>query len=216
MEDLLCTSRNFTNNTVATPHILSSLPGTNRLAGPIVRINPWEIHINDPEYFETVYSAKPFSKVPWHITWNMSPKSSLSTIDHHHHRLRRAAYNTYFSKLAINRLAPEIQARASDLCKRINAEFKGKSINLGWALGGFATDIILHYCFATNSDCLGAKEFDAPFPRAIEALSAKSHYTMHFNWAAQLLTLLPIWFLRILNPGIASFFNFQEVCQHKT
>lgn len=85
-------------------------------------------------------------------------------------------------------------------------------MNLGWALGGFATDVIMNYCFATDSDCVGAPGFDAPFPRAIEALSVTSHYIMHFAWAAQISTLIPIWLMRALNPGLASFFDFQEVC----
>ncbi|KAH8585612.1 cytochrome P450 [Bisporella sp. PMI_857] len=181
-----------------------------KIYGPVIRINPWEVHINDPEYFDTIYSAKPFSKVKWHSTWNMSPKSSLSTIEHSHHRARRAAFNPFFSKLAINRFAPEIQARASALCKKINLDFSGRTMNLGLALGGFATDVILEYCFATDFNCLDAKDFDAPFPKAIEALSSKSHFTMHFPWIANSLTKLPDWLMNTLNPGLASFSNFQK------
>jgi hypothetical protein len=94
--------------------------------GPIVRINPWEVHINDPEFFETIYSMAAFDKVSQHVDWCNIPSSTIFTLPHDLHRLRRSALNPFFSKRQIYFYASEIQARATKFCNRINVEYKNK------------------------------------------------------------------------------------------
>lgn len=52
------------------------------LAGPIVRINPYELHINDPEYYDEVYSggSKKRDKYEWAARLFGNSGSMLGTI----------------------------------------------------------------------------------------------------------------------------------------
>jgi hypothetical protein len=52
------------------------------LAGPIVRINPYELHINDPEYYDELYSggSKKRDKYAWAARLFGNSGSMLGTI----------------------------------------------------------------------------------------------------------------------------------------
>lgn len=51
--------------------------------GPIVRINPWELHTDDPEYYETIYaSSAPFDKLPVLENRFGVPSAAFSTSAH--------------------------------------------------------------------------------------------------------------------------------------
>ena len=48
--------------------------------GPIVRINPWELHINDPEFFDHQYTMTPkLNKEPWYYNFLGIPQSGMSS-----------------------------------------------------------------------------------------------------------------------------------------
>ncbi|QSZ33222.1 hypothetical protein DSL72_002810 [Monilinia vaccinii-corymbosi] len=75
--------------------------------GPIIRIGPNEIHINDPEYYDTLFSYGAVrNKDPFYTAQFNTPGSGFGAADHHVHRMRRSALNPFFSKASINRLSP--------------------------------------------------------------------------------------------------------------
>ncbi|KAH6693326.1 cytochrome P450 [Leptodontidium sp. MPI-SDFR-AT-0119] len=91
--------------------------------GPIVRINPWELHISDPEFYDEVYAggSKKRDKWPYLCGQFGTPDAALSTVSHSHHRLRRLPMNKMFSKGSIAKLEPLIHS-CSDTTKEIQAK----------------------------------------------------------------------------------------------
>lgn len=84
--------------------------------GPIIRINPWELHISDPQFYETLYSStKKRNKWYWQTRMFGLDLSGFGTNDHNLHRIRRGAVNVYFSKANVRRLQSVIQERV-DAC----------------------------------------------------------------------------------------------------
>lgn len=79
--------------------------------GPIVRINPEEIHILDAEYYDQVYAGAGRKRDKWSYFTNQSSvqQSVFTTQKHDLHRIRRAALNPYFSKAKIRILQPRIE-----------------------------------------------------------------------------------------------------------
>jgi hypothetical protein len=63
--------------------------------GPVVRINPRELHISPPEYYEKLYAGagKKRNKYGWFTAQIGIPDSLFATVDHDTHRMRRAALN---------------------------------------------------------------------------------------------------------------------------
>ena len=88
--------------------------------GPIVRINPDELHIDDPEHYDEIYGSttrKRDKYGPW-VALAGTPGANSSTVGHDHHRLRRGVLNPFFSKKAVTELEPVIQAKIDTLVGR--------------------------------------------------------------------------------------------------
>jgi cytochrome P450 len=94
--------------------------------GPIVRINPYELHVSDPDFYDTLYAGggKRRERFKWYAAGLGLPDSMLGTIDHDLHRKRRAALNGYFSAQSARKLQPVIQERLDTLIGRLH-NFKG-------------------------------------------------------------------------------------------
>jgi hypothetical protein len=108
--------------------------------GPIVRINPYELHVLTPAFYEKLYSGPGKRRHRW--SWMTAqfglPESMFGTNDHDSHRIRRAAVNPFFSKGAVRKLQPIIDERIDALLARFR-EFQssGEPITLDYAFAAF-------------------------------------------------------------------------------
>lgn len=121
--------------------------------GPIVRINPWAIHINDPDFIDEVYpgGGRKVDKPPRYAAMFGITAASFSTSLHETHRVRRGLINSFFSKRSIARLEPAIQSAVDRLCDRFEGfRRSGEALNLQYAYMALGTDVINRYCFATS------------------------------------------------------------------
>ena len=105
--------------------------------GPIIRINPYELHISDPEYIDKLYlssaSGEKRDKWPWYTKQFGTPGSIFSTAQHDHHKARRAALNRYFSMASVRRLQPLMDERVQQLLKRMRTSREAIPLNLAFA-----------------------------------------------------------------------------------
>ena len=112
--------------------------------GPIIRVNPYELHIADSSFYEKLYvssaSGEKRDKWEWVTKQSMAPGASFATADHFHHRSRRAALNPFFSKASVRRLQPVIDERVQRLVNRLR-DFKDKEqvVKMNVAFTAFTT-----------------------------------------------------------------------------
>lgn len=96
--------------------------------GPIIRINPYELHISDPYYYETLYatsvSGEKRDKWVWYAKQFGGFDSTFATIQHDHHRAKRAALSRYFSMASVRKLQPVLDGKVQRLIERIR-DFRG-------------------------------------------------------------------------------------------
>lgn len=88
------------------------------MTGPIVRIAPNEISINDPAFVDTIYAPGPGHKRDKDFEKNKSLGVNTSvggSIQHDLHRNRRDALNPFFSRRSISRMNPELAAKVEQL-----------------------------------------------------------------------------------------------------
>ncbi len=89
--------------------------------GPIIRVNPYEVHVNDPAFADELYLGPgPRKRDKWE--WAMSglgvPGATLMTCNHDHHRLRRSALNPFFSKASVRSLQPLLDSKMDQFIER--------------------------------------------------------------------------------------------------
>lgn len=181
--------------------------------GPIVRINPYELHIETPEYYDEIYAGggKRRDKWDWFCNQFGIPESTFATASHEKHRMRRAALNPFFSTASVRRLQPLIEERLDKLMGRF-AEFQdsSKSMTVSLAYAAFTNDVVMEYAFARCDHRIEAKDFDPSFHDASIVGSTMGHMTKQLTWVLPLMQTLPDWVTIQLNSDMASYVKLQR------
>ncbi|KAH8810910.1 cytochrome P450 [Xylogone sp. PMI_703] len=137
--------------------------------GPIVRINPNELHISDPEYLGEIYGSTKRIRdryQPW--TAGGALTSVIATISHEHHRLRRAALSPFYTKRSVRDSEPMIRKKVRTLTTRLQEAFQtGEVIRMDAAFVALSLDIIYKYCFAGEIELLLRKDFALEWRNAL-------------------------------------------------
>lgn len=182
--------------------------------GPVVRISPSELHVNDAAFYPVLYSgvAKRRDKWPWAAAMFGNSTSVFSTVRHEHHRVRRVALNPLFSRAAVQQLEPTIQATMERLRGRID-EFteSGGVMDLGLAFAVFAADVISAHCFGDSFGLLQHPEFAPDWVETVAAPSELGHLVKQCPWLLPLLRWLPRSLVRIVLPAVDRLYTIQEV-----
>ena len=145
--------------------------------GPIVRINPYELHVADADFIDQLYPnvAKNVEKWSWSAGMFGSTDMAFGTIGHRLHRQRRSAFSSFFSKASVRRLEPVIQTLVDRLCDRLAAKRdSGQPVNLLYAYSALTQDVITEYCF---SDCRNVLEMEDFSPGYYELVYKPSELT---------------------------------------
>ncbi|KAL8690123.1 MAG: hypothetical protein Q9224_004482 [Gallowayella concinna] len=88
--------------------------------GPIVRINPNELHIKDTEFYDQLYRREnKLDKYPGQTKMFGVPNVHFTSELYEVHRLRRLPLAPYFSKKSVAEMSRFIEERLNVLCRRI-------------------------------------------------------------------------------------------------
>ena len=168
--------------------------------GPIIRINPDELHIRDADFYSQLYvtsGVRKSSRPASHRNATPSRESTATTLDHDHHRQRRRAIDAYFSKNMVTKLEPKIQSTVKRLHERLcQLKGSGTPVNLFEVYGAVATDVITEYCFGASWGSLEKDDYNA------DVVGVHTFYTKLmpiFRLFPSLLTLslaIPEWMIR--------------------
>ncbi|KIX97984.1 uncharacterized protein Z520_06063 [Fonsecaea multimorphosa CBS 102226] len=183
--------------------------------GPIVRISPYELHVNDPAFLPVLYSGgtKRRDKYAWATRVFGGSGAAIATVSHDLHRLRRGAMNRYFSKESIRRLEPILKRNFEKLSQKLG-EFKGttKPLNVDLPFGAFTCDIITEYCFGKSHNWLDKPGFNEKFIEMMASVHEMSAVAKQFNFMI-LVDMLPDWFVEKQDAGMAAFIQFRRIIQ---
>ena len=183
------------------------------MQGPIIRINPTELHIQDSEFYEILYSGtRPADKLQRLEHRFNNPTSSFATVKHNTHRNRRAALNPFFSKRKVAAHSPAVQQRMNRLCERLTKQYldTDQVLNLNDMWGCWTSDIVVDYCFEQDYHFAEQSRFRSDFNDAMVDLVDPVHFITQFPWVIKLVNLLPEPVIKFLQPGMASVIQFNK------
>ncbi|OJD34608.1 cytochrome p450 [Diplodia corticola] len=181
--------------------------------GPIVRINPYELHVDDPDFYEQLYggSGRRVEKLPWSAAMFGNDTSMIATVSQEHHRARRAPLNAFFSKQSVYKLEPMIRNAVSLLCSRFEEFRESKEpIVLNNAFSALTTDIITEYSFAKSAGMTLKPYFSPEYSKSLITTSEFSLLNKQFPFVLHLLRRLPDWLAVKLEPNTAALIEFQK------
>ncbi|KAL6719565.1 hypothetical protein ACLMJK_003807 [Lecanora helva] len=179
--------------------------------GPIIRINPFEVHIHDSNYYEEFY-RKPYDKSKRLQSRFDFDHASFSTPEFSIHKRRRAALNPFFSQRRISQFSPVIQTYVDRLCERLENEYagSGRVLTVNNAFSCLTGDIIVRYSFDRVYDFLEDPDFKASFTTSIANLFGTIHYTSQFPWLVVLSRTLSDHIVSFLQPSMKPVIAFRN------
>ncbi|KAI9837891.1 MAG: hypothetical protein M1837_002681 [Sclerophora amabilis] len=181
--------------------------------GPIVRISPNELHVNEPSFIDELYAGggKARDKYDYATAQFGIPDSVFGAVSHNLHRMRRGALNPFFSKASVTKLEPIIHEKIEKLCRQLKTyEGSGSPVDLTMAFSCMTTDVVTEYAFAKCSNFLDSPTFEPNFHSAIIAGSNMGPFTKPFPWIFPLLRALPDSFVMRLVPDMGYFVQWQR------
>ncbi|KAL3420072.1 cytochrome P450 [Phlyctema vagabunda] len=181
--------------------------------GPIVRINPCELHVATPSFYDEIYAGGGRRRDKWEWFTNQFgiPESVFATVAHGTHRMRRTALNPFFSVASVRRLQPMIEERLDAFLGRFrDFQESGEVMTINLAFAAFTNDVVMQYAFARSDHRLEAPDFDPSFHDASVVGSTMGHLTKQITWILPLMQSMPDWVTIRLNANMASYVKLQR------
>ncbi|KAL9616019.1 MAG: hypothetical protein Q9160_009065 [Pyrenula sp. 1 TL-2023] len=182
--------------------------------GPAIRINPNEIHINDPDYLDEVFN---FSNGKTNKSYReanaFGPFPAITgTEEHDLHRTRRAALNPFFSRKTVLEKLQHIPPIIESLCNRLtDASKTGERINLKYAYSALAMDVVTEYCFSKPANTVFILDFNRKANDDLHKFLKFVLWNTHFPWLMPALYSVPEWLARLIHPAMADMFDFRQM-----
>ncbi|CAG8961502.1 hypothetical protein HYFRA_00013853 [Hymenoscyphus fraxineus] len=162
--------------------------------GPVIRVNPDELHFNDPDYYDEIFNVSngKADKI-YRVANAFGPyPAAIGTQGHDLHRLRRGALNVFFSKKYVSELVPHMQHVIDELCSRFkDACDTGEPINLKYAYSAATLDIMNEYCFSEKSKLVSKSDFGRKIFDDVDSFLIVSLVNVHIPWIMASLYSLP-------------------------
>ncbi|KAM7210401.1 Cytochrome P450 [Rhypophila decipiens] len=159
--------------------------------GPIIRINPDELHCADPYFVDEIYTSSP-SRIrdKWQHQVNTGGSgpvmvTAFSTVPHELHRSRRQPFSRFFSRQQMLKLESEVIDFASMTIDKLLRFSRKGPFDIKEAFNCFTADVISQYAFGHSMGFVSNQEGWEPNLAIWTSSFFKSAYMMRHNWIAR-------------------------------
>ncbi|KAI0204166.1 cytochrome P450 [Astrocystis sublimbata] len=175
--------------------------------GPVVRINPHEIHIKDSSWLDTLYihpSQGVRDKYPPAAHLTGTPDGVFGTISHAIHRKRRAVVSPLFSKSVAAASETAIYESVEKMLARIDRQISYNGCaEMRMNFLAFSTDLLAEHAFGKSLNLLHDDDKALNWQRTIRAVAHLTPIGRQFPWLMPVALKLPVRPLEYIVPDIA-------------
>ncbi|CAK7235054.1 hypothetical protein SBRCBS47491_009159 [Sporothrix bragantina] len=190
--------------------------------GPVVRIMPDVVHVNDPAFVDKLYTQSPRirrERAPTVLKLFAKHFSMLPTRDHDLHRRRRAVLSRFFSHQNVRRLMPLFDETLANLLRRLDEHARAPAsstakgepvpVRLNPYFKATTKDVIQSYAFGGGAMCLDMPDLNEPFFELLDS-GRLAPVSVHFHWLTNSMQSLPPALLTRLVPSILAMIVFLD------
>ncbi|KAK3955348.1 cytochrome P450 [Pseudoneurospora amorphoporcata] len=191
--------------------------------GPIIRISPYELHINDPTYYEKLYrNDGRWDKYDWaYVAHGRGLDVALMAQDHYLHKAIRQPLSPFFSKANVGRKMDIVRKHLDKLqAIMVRKAVSGETFDLGAAISAWARDVSNEFILGKSYDNLDKDDFDRDFTTMVSDEGRMWRYNKHFP-VLRLAFSLPWDFMLLVakwlgDKGLKNVFTHLKVTLHDT
>lgn len=182
--------------------------------GPIVRINPDELHIRDAKFYDQLYAPRGASRQlakfePWTKTF-AAPSSLIAIVEHSVHRERRTPLNPFFSLSAVRKLEPLIKEKVNMLATRLARTLETQNVvRIDAAFMALSMDIICAYCFGFDRGHLSEQDLGQAWKDSVAGSVAAGSLLRAFPWMVKVSDALPLSWMKSIDPGLGMLLQWK-------
>lgn len=182
-------------------------------SGPVVRINPNEIHLSDPEQCHKIYFVgSRYGKDPLFYGAFGTEKSTFTTPSPDLHRIKRAALNPLFSRKRVLDLESMVQQRAEKLVSRMRRAFETTGqIDLHHGFRAISIDVITDYAFDQCYNFLDDKYFGVDFFDMMRDIGPAYWFFQQFPTLQVIAVRTPFWLAKSVSRSLTRRMVHQQV-----
>ncbi|KAF2728808.1 putative P450 monooxygenase [Polyplosphaeria fusca] len=184
-----------------------------QIYGPVVRINPEEVHVSDPEFYDQVYvgSSRRTEKWPFSARMFGTELATVGTIGHELHRARRSTIGPYFSKRQVDKSEETVRNVVDHACQRLaTVGQEGNAVNLRDFFAAVSADVIGSFAFGKSYGLLDKPEFEPGWQRLMMDLSRGTHLMKQFPWVYWIVMMLPDELISFVHPLTKRLFDIRK------
>ncbi|KAL1634458.1 hypothetical protein SLS58_010654 [Diplodia intermedia] len=184
--------------------------------GPVVRITPTEVSLNDPDNYSKIYHVgSKYCKAPDYYRVFGAPAAFFTTVPNRLHAARRAPVNPFFSRRGVQSLEPVVQDKARVLVGRLRAELDARGeCELHDLFSALSVDVASEYAFDDCYDLLHADGGGRAFSRMVRGVLRSFWFFMQSATVEAVALRLPR-AVAELNPAIRHYNALVEGTRRK-
>lgn len=180
--------------------------------GPIVRINPNEVSISDPDFHEQIYAPQPAvrDKIPMIANILGTTAGTFGTRDHFVHRKRRAANSRFFSVDNVDRAEPIIVQHVERFSARLR-EGAATTWELRVQFMALKLDIFYDFAFADSLKLQQDPKAALAWDGTMEAIAVCAPWVKMFPWILPIAVKLNPTLVHAVWPAVARVLRLNHV-----
>lgn len=166
-------------------------------AGPVVRINPDELHCSDPYFTDEIYAGPGRVRDKWQHQLNTGgagPVSvtGFSTVPHEVHRMRKGALSRFFSRGQMLKLEGEVRDFANLTVDKMLLSVGGAPFDVKEAFNCFTADIISQYAFGEPMGFIAQEGWEPNFATWVKSFFRSAYMMRHNALGRKMAQALPL------------------------